>query len=50
MESKVHTLMENWDLWLNRIIGYARIESSNRRGVVQLLSEFDAINSGNKGM
>lgn len=48
LESKATTLMANWDMWMRRIVGYARVEVTNRKKLQDYLDDFDASDKGRK--
>lgn len=37
----VTTLLENWDLWVDRTYKYAKLEGNNRVKVKNLLQEYE---------
>lgn len=49
LEGKLISLLENWDLWSSRIIEYARVDSANKKKIVDLVAEYDSIDSEMEG-
>ena len=45
LEGTLTSLLENWGSWKERIIRYARVESTNRKVVTELLECYDAPNT-----
>lgn len=41
IEGTLISRLDNWGMWRARIIRYARVESTNRRRIIELLDQYD---------
>ena len=50
LDEQLNSLQDNWELWRDCIIQYAKIESTNRLKVTELLGQYESALPENEGM